>query len=164
MDDRPTSHDKAKARDLAVGVAAMALAFAALLTIPSQVSSNAYQSFGNIRSPAFFPVIASGLLGVFSTLLVIRSRKMAGTDRKDPGGFLPSRRVVVVAIMFAAAGAAMTVLGFLATAFALIIGLSAAFGARNYATVIALAIAVPAAIHLLFRSVLSVLLPSGILF
>lgn len=164
MNDRHTRHDSATARDFGVGVTALTLAFAALLTIPSQVSSDAFKSLGNIRSPAFFPIIASGLLGVFATLLIVRSGAAKGADKLKRSIALPGMRVLVVALILGAAGVALGLLGFLPTAFALIIGLSVAFGARSYWTVIALAIAVPVAIHLLFRSVLNVLLPSGVLF
>ena len=159
--DRENAPDPVLA-DLAVGALAAVLGVAALVLIPSEVSRDAFQSFGNVRSPAFFPILASALLVLFSAALLLRAwhRRGARVGRIRA----PAARVLAVAAMLAAAGVAVTTLGFAPTAFALIVGLSYVFGARRHATVLGLALAVPATIHVVFTSLLGVLLPRGSLF
>lgn len=152
----------AERADFAVGSAAAVLGVAALALIPSEVSRDAFGSLGNVRSPAFFPLLASALLILFSAALLVR-----GWQRRGPraaGIKLPPARVFAVAGLLAGAGVAVTTLGFAPTAFALIVGLSYAFGARSHATVLGLALTVPATIQVLFTSFLDVLLPRGVLF
>ena len=148
--------------DLAVGAVALLLGGAAFGLIPSEVSRDAFRSFGNVRSPAFFPVLASGLLILFSAALVLRSWKDRADRPASLSTFPPS--VAVVVCIFVAAGISITLVGFAPSACALIVGLSYAFGARSHVAVVALAVAVPTAIQLLFKSVLGVLLPRGELF
>lgn len=159
--ERP-GNPNSRTADLLVGGIAAATAVAALLLIPMEVSPDAFRSFGNVRSPAFFPLLASTLLLLFSVALLVRSWRQRSTLRAWPA--LPSVRVAVVAGMLVAAGGASGSLGFGLTAFGLIVGLSYAFGARNPGLILGLAVAVPTAIHVLFRSILDVLLPTGVLF
>lgn len=159
--ERPCNPDTRTA-DLLVGLVAGATAITALLLIPSEVSRDAFRSFGNVRSPAFFPVLASMLLLLFSVALLVRAWRRRSAPHARPA--LPPARVAAVAASLLIAGLMIAWLGFGPTAFALILGLSFSFGARNPVTVLVLAVAVPTVIHVLFRSMLDVLLPTGVLF
>ena len=165
MADDP-SHVTASARtDLSVGALTAAIAIAALLLVPGEVASGGLAEVGDVRSPAFFPILGAGLLLALSSGLIFRSlRRGASGGHVAPVVALPPARVAGVAGALLAAGAVVVWLGFLPTAALLIVTLSYIFGARRHRLVVGLCVGVPIGIQLLFRDVLNVLLPAGILF
>lgn len=162
MADDP-SHVTASARtDLSVGALTAAIAIAALLLVPGEVASGGLAEVGDVRSPAFFPILGAGLLLALSSGLIFRSlRRGASGGHVAPVVALPPARVAGALL---AAGAVVVWLGFLPTAALLIVTLSYIFGARRHRLVVGLCVGVPIGIQLLFRDVLNVLLPAGILF
>jgi hypothetical protein len=142
-----------------------AVAIAALLLVPVEVASGGLAEIRDVRSAAFFPILGAGLLLMLSCGLVARAlRRGALEGRVVAGEAMPSSRVLGVAGALVAAGAIVVWLGFLPTAALLIAALSYVFGARRHWLVLALCVCVPLGIQLLFRDLLNVLLPSGILF
>ena len=166
MADDP-SHVTASARtDLSVGTLTAAIAIAALLLVPGEVASGGLAEVGDVRSPAFFPILGAGLLFTLSSGSDLPGPPARRDRRPRRSGRRPApARVAGVAGALLAAGAVVVWLGFLPTAALLIVALS--LHLRRAATPglsSGCAWAVPVAIQLLFRDVLNVLLPAGILF
>lgn len=143
--------------DTVTGAITFVLGIAALALVPVEVQSDGFSRFGDVRSAAFFPILAAGATAVFSLVLlvrgVLRAAPPVAVDR--PG------RVLAVIAALAGAGALVFWLGYIAAAAALIAALSLAFGNRKPVVVAGLALVVPVAIYLLFNGVLDVLLPPG---
>lgn len=143
--------------DTVTGGLTLGVGLAALALVPSEVRRDGFADFGDIRSPAFFPILVAGLMVLLSITLLIRSTFRAVPDVEMDR----APRVLAVTAALAAATAAIFWLGYLATAGLLIAALSWAFGNRRVWIILALAILVPAGVHFLFEGVLSVLLPAG---
>ncbi len=157
--------------DLVTGAVTLLLGLAALSLVPAEVDSAGFAAIGDMRSPAFFPLVAGGLLTVFSALLILRALIWGGTrsgaaEPADPNApqqpAAEPRRVVLTAGLLVLATAAIFWLGFLLTAGGLVAGLATILGYRRYWLVLLLAVSVPAGIHILFEQLLSVLLPRGV--
>lgn len=160
--DNPTQrHPRA---DLVVGLLALGLALAVLGLIPMQIAGESMAALSNLRSPAFFPVLAAVAMAGLSGLLVLRAviglwRYGGGPGtRPGPGGL----RVALVAGVLGAAGVGMFTAGFLPTSALAIGALAVLFGYRRPVVLVVVMLAMPAAIHLLFEEALRVLLPRGL--
>lgn len=143
--------------DCLSGLATAALGLAALWLVPAQVAPDGFARLGEVRSPAFFPILAAALTLVLSLALVLRGllRPAPPTELRAPGRVLPVGAALVLAAVL------VFPLGYLVTAALLIVALSYAFGGRRHAVILAMAVLVPVAIQLLFVSGLNVLLPEG---
>lgn len=155
--------------DLLTGSLTILLGLAALSLVPDHVDSAGFAAIGDMSSPAFFPLIASGLLTLLSGLLILRavSGKLAAntgpaeSQMAQPPVERPLRVTLCAGLLVLATGAIFW-LGFLLTAGGLIAGLAAILGYRRYWLVLFLAVSVPVGIYVLFEQLLSVLLPRGI--
>ncbi|NBC89141.1 MAG: hypothetical protein GVX90_06590 [Alphaproteobacteria bacterium] len=135
----------------------LAVGLGALVLVPVQVEQGGLVGFGDVRSPAFFPVLAAVLTVGLSIALLVRGMVRAAPAVKVAN----APRVLAVTGALAAATAAIFWLGYLITAGLLIAALSRALGNRRPLIILVLAVAVPAGIHLLFEGALNVLLPAG---
>ena len=161
--------------DLVTGGLTLLFGFAALSLVPAEVDSAGFAAIRDMRSPAFFPLVAGGLLTVFSALLILRAligggmqSPLATGDAKPADQDAPQDpaaepwRVALAAGLLVLAAAGIFWLGFLLTAGGLVAGLAAILGYRRYWLIVLLAVSVPAGIHVLFEQLLSVLLPRGV--
>ncbi len=157
MSHRQRSGERLANADTISGAITLALGLAALALVPVEVQGDGFSRFGDVRSAAFFPIIAAAATALFSLALLVR-----GVLRAAPPVAVerPGR---VLAVVAALAGAAVLVfwLGYIVAAAALIAVLSLAFGNRRPVVVVSLSLLVPVAIYLLFHDVLDVLLPTG---
>lgn len=143
--------------DTATGAVGLALGLTALALVPVEVQSDGFSRFGDVRSAAFFPILAAGATALFSLVLLARGvlRAAAPVTVARPG------RVLAVVAALAGAAALIFWTGYIVAAAALIATLSLAFGNRRPVVVAGLSLVVPVAIYLLFHDVLDVLLPPG---
>lgn len=149
--------------DLLVGGLSFVVGLGAVLLIPREVAQNGLAEFGDVRSPAFFPVTAALFLMLLSGALMLRAlRARALSGAATPGRARPSLKMLAVGGALGLAGLAIFWLGFLITAALLVAGLSYIFGERRILRILALAVCVPVGIQILFREILNVLLPLGV--
>lgn len=143
--------------DTVTGVVTLALGLAALALVPVEVQSDGFSRFGDVRSAAFFPILAAGATSLFSLVLVVRGLLSAAP------AVVVERPWRVLAVITALSGATALIfwLGYIIAAAAMITVLGLTFGNRRPAVVAGLALVVPLAIYLLFNGVLDVLLPAG---
>ncbi|PWJ20201.1 Tripartite tricarboxylate transporter TctB family protein [Jannaschia seohaensis] len=143
--------------DTITGALTLALGLTALMLAPGEVQSDGFRQFGNVRSPAFFPILAGGATAAISLILLVRGALQAAPpiSVERPG------RVLTVTAALTGATAMIFWVGYIAAAAALIAALSLTFGNRRPVVVARLALAAPVAIYLLFNGVLDVLLPAG---
>lgn len=156
--DRPTPR-----ADLWIGLFASVLGFAALALVPVEVAQDGLKTFGNVRSAAFFPVLSATFLILLSATLLLRAVRAGALSPAGTRIPKPSFKVVAVGSTLALAGLAIFWLGFLITTALLIAVLSFTFGERRPLVIAALAVGTPFGIQILFREMLNVLLPSGVL-
>ena len=149
--------------DILVGMSALGVAGSIVLLLPSQVGGATLAAVGNMRSPAFFPVVAAVLMGLLGLLLTLRgataSRRAPSATAGEPAG--DSRRMGMVALLLIGATLALPLAGFVPTVAVLMAGLGFAFGYRRAVILGALCLLMPLAIFVLFESALRVLLPRG---
>lgn len=161
LDDTPTPHRPRV--DLAVGTVGLLLALAVLVLIPRQIAGEGIAALSNLRSPAFFPVLAALAMAGLSGLVILRAGiglwRHGGGPRAVPGP--GSLRVAVVAAILGAAAAGMFTLGFLPTGVLTIAALAVLFDYRRPGPLLVVMLVVPGVIHLLFEQALMVMLPRG---
>jgi len=143
--------------DTITGLLTLGLGLGVLALIPAEVSRDGFARMGDVRSPAFFPILAGGAMTLLSILLLAR-----GALRTVPPVTV-DRLPRILAVTLSLCGATILIfwLGYVATSALLIAALSWAFGNRRHWTILAMAVLVPIGIHLLFEGVLNVLLPEG---
>jgi len=143
--------------DTVTGAITLGLGLAALALVPVEVQGDGFARFGDVRSAAFFPILAAGATALFSLVLLVRGvlRAAPPVEVDRPG------RVLAVIAALTGAIALVFWLGYIVAAAALIAALSLAYGTRRPVVVAGLALVVPVAIYLLFNGVLDVLLPAG---
>lgn len=155
-----SDHTHHQGSDAWIGVICALLAFVVLLLIPVEVATDGWSQFANARATSFFPLWTGGLLLFLSVGLVVRSLRACGGSQ-SPRLWMPLR-VILAAGALGVSAAAIFWLGFVPAAAAMIVALSLIFGERRIIFIVLLAILVPLAIHVLFRGLLNVLLPTGL--
>ena len=157
MADRRRAAERLANADTVTGAITLVLGLAALVLVPAEVQRDGFARFGDVRSSAFFPILAAGTTALLSFVLlgrgILRAAPRIAVERP--------RRVLAVFAALAGATAAVFWLGYIVAAAGLIAALSFAFGNRRIVLVAALSLVVPVAIYLLFNDVLDVLLPAG---
>jgi hypothetical protein len=157
MSHRQRSGARFANADTVTGTATLALGLVALALVPAEVQSDGYARFGDVRSVAFFPILAAGATALFSVMLLLR-----GVLRSAPTVSVDQPwRVIAVVAALGGATALIFLLGYLPAAASLVIALSLIFGNRRPGVIAGLALVVPTGIYLLFNDVLDVLLPTG---
>ncbi|MCR9088640.1 MAG: tripartite tricarboxylate transporter TctB family protein [Rhodobacteraceae bacterium] len=157
----PPDHPTPRA-DLWIGLFAFVFGLAAAGLVPGEVAKDGLTKFGDVRSPAFFPITAAAFLVVLSVALVLRAVRAGALSGIETGVARPSPKVLAVGGALALAGVAIFWLGFFVTAALLIAGLTWIFGEHRLLRIATLAVCVPLGIQILFREMLNVLLPSGV--
>lgn len=148
--------------DVVVGGLVLALASGVIALLPSQVGGESWRAIGNMRSPAFFAVLAGALMGGLAILLILRGLIAGGAGGRGvtrPGN-LP--RLLFAGGALAGGALATPVAGYPLAAALMMAGLSLAFGYRRIGVVLVLAIAIPLGVFTVFESALRVLLPRGV--
>jgi len=158
-------------RDILTGLFVLGLAVALLALLPSQVGGAGLDAIGNLRSPAFFPVLAGALMAAFSAALILRGgiavvsrRRISAPPKPDSTDVNASgdwRRVLSVGTLMVLAAFAIPRIGFVATAAPLMAGVALAFGYRRFGILVAICVIVPLGIFFTFETALRVLLPRG---
>lgn len=157
MPQRRLALERLANADTVTGAGTLAVGLAALALVPVEVQSDGFASFGDVRSAAFFPILAAGATALFSLILLLRGVLRAA----PPVTVARPQRVLAVVAALAGATALIFWVGYIVAGAALIAALSFAFGNRRLIVVAGLSLVVPVAIYVLFHDVLDVLLPAG---
>lgn len=140
-----------------------AVGAAVLLLLPSQADPKGLDAIADPYSPAFFPIVIAAILMLASAALVITALLRAPAPAGDRSVEMPGRLVATGAWLVCYAVLILSIGMVVASAINIVV-LSYVLGARNHLAISAVAITVPAGIHLLFERFLRVLLPEGRLF
>lgn len=139
-----------------------ALGIGTLGFIPSQIPGESLAAVGDMRSPAFFPIVAGSLILVCSILLAVRA--LAGRiDVHTVTVERPASVAAVVAIFVLLTVGAQYV-GMVTSSALSILAMAVVLGYRNLPVLAVIVISVPLAIYVLFERILRILLPHGALF
>ena len=145
--------------DLVVAGLGIALGLAALVLLPSQIPGESLAAIGDMRSPAFFPILAA-LLSIGAGVLLMPAA-LHGSAEAAPAPDYPKRAWMLAALLLVAA-LVTPVLGGLVVLFLLVIGTAWIAGERRWPRLLLLAVVIVLAVHLLFERTLKVMMPTGI--
>jgi hypothetical protein len=140
-------------RETVIGVAAAALGGAVLLLVPAQVPGQTVAAIGDMRSPAFFPVLAAIIVLAAAAGIIL------GRARAEPAEAeaMPARPWAAMAAVIA--GAAVVPLAGIYAGLALaMLGIGIVLRTRPLALAITGCLSL-AAVHLLFARTLKVVFP-----
>jgi len=144
-------------------LAGIGAGFATLALIPSQIEGQTLRAIADPTSSAFFPIISALALVASCMLLLILTVMRADTGAPREGPLLTLRSTGTSTLLVGYL-LAIHLFGMYVATPLMIVGLSVAFGYRNWPLVIASAIVMPALIWFLFQKLLVVIFPSGVLF
>lgn len=142
-----------------VAGSAIVLGGAALLLIPWQIPGESLAAINDMRSPAFFPVLAA-MIAILAGAALLRPgpAEPAEAAPENPG------RTWVLAALVLGSAVLTPVLGGLPVIFVMMAATARVMGERRPLRVLALAGISVLVIHLLFERTLKVLMPPGLLF
>jgi hypothetical protein len=159
--------------NIAVSLFGLLFGLAVLLLLPWQVAGESYDAVANVQSPAFFPIVLSAMLVVFSAILALSTARGGGEKdaAEDPRHLTDDARsiespmkVAGVALCLILYYLALSLIGMIAASMILILVMSYIMGFRNIWIVGIVAVVIPLGIYFLFEKTLYVLLPAGRLF
>lgn len=160
------------AANLAVSAFGMLFGIAVFLLVPLQVGGEDYRAIANVQSPAFFPILLSAAVIVFSAILAFSTLRNAGRHDADDAlhtgddarPIEAPLKVVGVAACLVLYYFALSLIGMIAASIILILVMSYIMGFRNFWIAGLVAAVIPLSIYFLFEKTLYVLLPEGRLF
>lgn len=169
----PTAPEARGKQDILTGLVVLGLSAGLLALLPAQVGGAGLDAIANMRSPAFFPVLAGAAMTLLSIALILRGavteiraqrKTVATTADPDMRSDMPDLRwVLLVSTLLFASVISLPRLGYMATVGALMLGIALAFGYRRWWVLIVLCTVTPVVIFVTFESFLRVLLPRGAL-
>lgn len=115
----------------------------------------------NTPGPAFFPILIALALAVLSVALLVRGARAAATEPSTLPSAVSARGWIALGV-FVVYLIAMPTLGFLIASVPFFAALTWAYGERRPVVVVLTAIAVPAALLIVFRSGFQIFLPRGL--
>lgn len=154
-----------KLRDYWLAGLGIAIGAGTLLLIPHQISGGSVSDIANPASSAFFPVIVASLL-IACCLALLLQTVLASSGEGEQKALEP-----LFTWNYARGAALLTAyvffvswIGMLISTGLMIAALSWMFGYRNWPLMIGAAVLVPLSVWFLFRKLLYIVFPSGILF
>jgi hypothetical protein len=145
---------------LLVAASGIALGAATLALIPREIPGESLAALSDMRSPAFFPVLAA-LLALAAGLALVPAAFRPGEPPPPPAH---PRRAAMLALLLIGGALLTPVLGGLLVIFLLMLAVGWLLGARHTLRMLAIAAIATATVHILFERTLKVLLPPGVLF
>lgn len=173
MTEAPLEPKARGKQDILTGLVVLGFSVGLLALVPAQVGGAGLDAIANMRSPAFFPVLAGASMALLSIALILRGAVAEILARREPDTTtadadmwpdMPDRRLALLvgALLFASV-VSLPRLGYMTTVGALMLGLALAFGYRRWWLLIVLCTVTPIGIFVTFEAVLRVLLPRGTL-
>jgi len=144
---------------LLVALSGILLGAAALALVPREIPGQSLAAIGDMRSPAFFPVLAA-ILALSAGLSLLPAALRAPPPVEMPP--YPARAVALAALLVGGAVLA-PVLGGLLDIFLLMLAVGFVLGDRRPLRMLLLAACGTMLVHLLFERMLKVILPPGLL-
>ncbi|WP_291296235.1 tripartite tricarboxylate transporter TctB family protein [Elioraea sp.] len=142
-----------RVRETMIGVAGASLGTAVLLLVPAQVPGATIAAIGDMRSPAFFPVLAAIIVLAGATGIVLAQRRAEPPAAEA----MPTRPWAAMAAVIAG-GTAVPFLGIYAGLLVAMLGIGVVLRTRPLAFAITTAVSL-SAVHLLFARTLRVVFP-----
>jgi hypothetical protein len=155
--------ETARLRDGVLALLGIGVGVGALLLVPSQIPGG---SLGDILEPSsssFFPIVVAGAMVLCCVVLLANAILCADTDNEPPPALLTQGYIQGSALLTAYVFL-VSWIGMLVASGLMIVSLSYAFGYRNWPYMIATAVLMPLSIWFVFRKLLYVVFPSGVLF
>jgi len=121
------------------------------------------RSLPNAPDPSFFPWVITGCLLLLSAILLVQGLTAPRRARDDAVPALPLRAPIVFLVVFAAYVSLLSFAGFLVASVPFFAVLMVLYGERRWIAIGAASLLVPVIMALLFRHVLQVPLPAGVL-
>jgi hypothetical protein len=140
-------------RETGIGIAAAVFGAAVLLLVPTQVPGETFAAVGDMRSPAFFPVIAA-IIVLAAAAGIILGRRHAEPAEVEA---MPTRPWAAMAAVMAG-GAVVPLTGIYAGLVVAMLGIGAVLRTRPLALAMTGGIAL-GVVHLLFARTLKVVFP-----
>lgn len=150
--------------DGVVALISIAIGASILALVPDEIAGEQLSAVGDMNSPAFFPIVAAIVMlvcGVALALVVVVPRRTSTPAEIE---FRRQGSVFTVMMIFVLFAAATLFVGMIPSAVATILVMAWFLEYRNPWLLVAVAVAVPAAVYLLFERLLLILLPRGMLF
>ncbi len=152
----------AKLRDSGLAALGIAVGGAAILLVPYQIPGGSLSDIANPASSAFFPIVVSSMLVLCCVLLLVGALRRADDD--EPTEPLITWSYIQGVSLLAAYVFLVSWIGMLIATGLMIAALSYAFGYRNWPYMIGTAVLMPIVIWFVFRKLLYIVFPSGVLF
>lgn len=145
---------------LMMGISSLAI----LLLIPRAVQGETLAAIRNLNSPAFFPILAAGLVLLSSVAIGVQA--MTGLPEADTIIELPLswKRFGLAALLIGSYAVAIALIGMNVATLMLLTLMPWVFDYYNFKLILPVAVGVTAVIYFLFEKVLLILLPRGVLF
>ncbi|MCC6610940.1 MAG: tripartite tricarboxylate transporter TctB family protein [Burkholderiales bacterium] len=121
------------------------------------------RSLPNAPDPSFFPWVITGCLLLLSAILLVRGLAAPRKGRSDTVVAPPLRTPIVFLVVFALYVAFLSFAGFVAASVPFFAVLMVLYGERRWIAIGAASLVVPVILVLVFRYVLQVPLPEGVL-
>lgn len=147
-------------RALAVSLIGVAVGSATLALVPRQIQGASLADGADMRSPAFFPVLAAGVVILASVVDAVRVVTGAAGER-EPWSW---HRPLVLTVAFLVFLLLVPALGTMTAAFLLMLAISLVFGHPRIGWSLTVALVTTVLIYLLFERLLLVLFPHGRIF
>lgn len=155
--------ETARLRDGALALIGIGVGIGALLLVPSQIPGGSLADISEPSSSSFFPIVVASALvlccGVLLTETILRPDNM---EEAPPP--LLTHGYIQASVLLTAYVFLIAWLGMMVASGLMIASLSYAFGYRNWPYMIATAVLIPLGIWFVFRKLLYVVFPSGVLF
>ncbi len=154
----------AKLRDSGLAAIGVAIGAGALLLVPYQIPGGSLGDISEPASSAFFPIVVSSMLVVCCLILLVGTllRPLgddeAATEPLITWNYLQGAAVLTGYVFL------VSWIGMLIATGLMIATLSYAFGYRNWPFLIGTAVLVPLSIWFVFRKLLYIVFPAGMLF
>lgn len=150
--------------DLGVAGLGVLLSGAIWVLVPDQVPGYTQAAYADMNSPAFFPIVAAGLVFLVSLAIAARAWLAARRGPEEPPEALRPARMLPAAGVMVAFVVLMPLLGTVVAMALMVAGLMLAFGGRRPVLVAITAIVTPLVIVTLFERVMLILFPHGVLY
>lgn len=147
--------------DTIVAVVTAMIGLGTLAVVPSEIRGESLAAIGDMNSPAFFPLLAAAALILCAVALGVRTATAA--EVTPPVTVERPGMVLTMAALFGLFAAGTFWIGLIPAAGLAILAMGLLLGYRK-PWLLLVAVAVPAAVYILFERMLLILLPRGSLF
>ncbi|MGI9294204.1 MAG: tripartite tricarboxylate transporter TctB family protein [Pseudomonadales bacterium] len=149
--------------NLIISAAALSISGLVLFSLPGDVDNFGLNTFTDMASAAFFPLLAATIVGICAIGLLVMT--MLDRDNNEGKKLSPvGWRPVAMLAGFSAFIPLIHLLGMVTASALVVIALSFIFGFRDLRWTLPVAAVLPVSVYFLFERILKVLFPHGLIF